>query len=35
MEDKYKSLDLSSSEATQDEPRTNHHTQDSEGKEDG
>ena len=32
MEDKYKGLDSSSSEATQGEPRTNHHMQDSKGK---
>ena len=30
--DKYNGLDLSSSEATQGDPRTNHHTRDSEGK---
>ena len=30
--DKYNGLDSSSSEATQGEPRTNHHMQDSEEK---
>ena len=30
--DKYDGLDSSSSEVTQGEPRTNHHTQDSEEK---
>ena len=30
--DKYDGLDLSSSEVTQGEPRTNHHTRDSEGE---
>ena len=35
MEDKYEGLDSSSSEVTQGEPRTNHHTQDSEGKGNG
>ena len=30
--DKYDGLDSSSSEATQDEPRINHHTRSSEGK---